>query len=89
MTQIIRMNEHIINTDRIVWNLLIREDESPVVTLLYAESTGLVVNIHCSNFAQIEDMKKAALKEAKRNYTALISGEPISSAPIIQARKEG
>lgn len=88
MAKIIKMKEHIISTDHIVWNLLIRENERPGITLLYDESAGLIANIRCSRFDQIEGMKKKALEEAKRNAAALMGGEPISREGVAIARDE-
>lgn len=89
MAQIIRFNERLISSQRIVWNLLIREGEAPTITMMYTETTGLLLNIHCSGFDQINDLKDTALKEAQKNAVALFGGEPITVRPILKTRKEG
>ncbi len=86
MAQMIRFNDHLISSQHIIWNLLIREDEAPTITMMHNDMTGLLMYIHCSCFDQINDLKDTALKEAQKNAAALFGGEQITVRPIIRSR---
>lgn len=82
MAKVIRFNDYMIDTKRITWGLLIREDESPIITILYDGTAGLIIHIICSDFDQIEGLRNFALETAQKNATALFAGEPVTARPI-------
>ena len=77
------LQDQVIRTDRIVWKLMIRDNESPLITILHNELTGLLINIQCNDFDLISDLKDTALKEVQKNAAALLDGEPITIRPTM------
>lgn len=77
------LQDHAITSGKIVWKLMIRDNEAPLITILHNELTGLLINIQCDDFELINVLKDTALKEAQKNATALLEGEPITIRPTM------